>query len=659
MNIRIDIINNDNLYIKNNEIRLKIYLVDNNVETDITNSKNLLVFSLNNDIVYIYEKVLGSTYRFLFKDIGLTNVYFVYDDKVNEKITLIKSFKVLSDKFSNGEKPTFKLEIRRENEKDQGVNNAHLLNSYINFYVFLIDLDGEEIDVTESKDLSFYSLDDDNLFVLDKMPDQPFRVLFRKEGTGFLKAIYEDGVNHKVIDSKNFICYTSFFKENYLDYLVGDFNKEKILSNPKNVAVFDTFMEMLDILYAYNQDLKEIASFDNTKSDFLDILAQNVGFLRVDVLSKNTPNEDKDDYIFRELLKNMVDLLSIRGTKAAYELFFGAIGYNISLNEFWYDENGDLVEIDAYDELKTTYTGYDISGSLKNNVKQKQNDPRKNVPKQERHIFHIEEDENGILKRSYEMPFEMPIIDNVFVYINCMKCGAKRDYSIVNKNRILFRPDLNLNDGDAIFVLKTPDYSVFRNAKSNYMRVNISSKEKNKFMPPSEFSTQKKKIINYYLDFLKPIHMQYLPELLFNDLIGEGNEIGEKIDFSQYVNSDTFKYGKFRGKINNNNVDEKLINYRVPNLSIDDNGVFDKILFMGGENDKIFVNENTYVNKFELFNIVKNTLDEDKRNVRNGLFDNYGKKCLRWDVDNISFDENNYWDEKGFLLDSLTVIKKV
>jgi hypothetical protein len=150
-----------------------------------------------------------------------------------------------------------------------------------------------------------------------------------------------------------------------------------------------------------------------------------------------------------------------------------------------------------------------------------------------------------------------------------------------------------------------------------------------------------------------------MKDLIRRNLNDQANEIGEKIDFSQYINADTFKYGKFKGKINNNNVDDNLINYRVPNMSIDDDGIFDKILSMGSVSDKIFVDENTYVNKFELFNIVKNTLDEDKRNVRNGLFDNYGKKCLRWDVDNISFDEKNYWDEKGFLLDSLAVIKKV
>lgn len=657
MNLRIEILNaNNDLYFIDNELQIKVYLVkDNKEEIDITDDKNLIVFSLNNDVVYVYDKIIDKPYRLLFKSKGLTNVYFVYEKENKEKINFIKAFRVFTDKLDNTYRPKKRIEIRRENEESYGVNNAHSLNSLVNFHVFLIDEEEQETEITESKFLSFYSLDDDNLFLFDKIKKQPFSVLFRKEGTGFLKAIYNDGINPLLIDTRNFICYVSFFKENYLDYLMGDFNKEKILASPKNRAVFDTFMEMLDILYAYNQDLKDISSFDNTKSNFLDILAQNVGFLRVDTLARNTVDEDKEDYIFRELLKSMVDLLSIRGTKAAYELFFSAIGYNIRLNEFWYDENGDLVEIDSYDELKTTYIGYNVDGSLKNNIAEKQNDPRKNVSKQQRYIFNVEIDENKKIIRSYEMPFQMPIIDNVFVYINCIKCGPKRDFKIVNGNRIVFKTDLTLTEGDAVFVLKNPDYSVFRNAKSNYMRVSLSSKEEGKFTPPSFFSSQKKRIINYYLDFLKPIHMQYLPEFLVNDIAGDQNGIGEILNINKMINSDDFKVGKFKGSLDNIIYRQSV--GRVPGIPMGD-VFFDKMFSMGGESDKIGTDLNTYVNAFEIFNIVKNSLNENASGIKNGIFDSYGKKYLRWDIDGVKFDKKSGWDEKGFLLDSLTIIKQ-
>ena len=648
MNLKIEILNStDDLYLVDHELELKVHLIDDNdLQTNITDSQELMVFSLNNDTVFVYDKIIGKPFKFLFKSKGMTNIYFVYSYGQNEKLTLIQSFNVLSSKLDNTKKKTSRIEIRRDNEASYGVNNAHVLNSYINFRVYLINEFEEEKDITDNNFLSFYSLDDDNLFLFDKVNKEPFIVLFRKEGTGFLKAIYNDGVNPLLIDTRNFICYTSFFKENYLDYFVGDFNKEKILGNPKNRAVFDTFMEMLDILYAYNQDLKEISSFDNSKSNFLDILAQNVGFLRVDTLARNTVNEDKEDYAFREILKSMVDLLSIRGTKAAYELFFGAIGYNIRLNEFWYDENGDLVEIDPYDELNTTYIGYKTDGSLKNNLMQKQNDPRKNVSKQERFIFHIELDDNQKVIRSYEMPFNMPNVDNVFVYSNCIRCGAKRDYKIVNSNRLVFNEDLNINDGDAIFVLKNPDYNVFKNSKSNYMRINISSKDENKFTPASFFSNQKKKIINYYLDFLKPIHMQYLPEFLVNDLIGQGDEIGETIDLSKIIYAKDFKIGRFKGTINNEND-------KVPSIGVNEN-IFNQMFSEGS----VQMDENTYMNNFELFNIVKNSINESIGNIKNGIFDYYGKNNLRWDVDEIAFDKDDGWDEKSFLLDSLAITKQ-
>lgn len=650
MTLEIEILNNsEDIYLINNELYLKVYIIDNSgLKSEITNSNQLKVFSVDNNIVYVYDKIVDKPYRFLFKSKGLTTVYFVYTYN-DEKITLTKNFRVLNNKLDNTQKIKSRIEIRRENETDYGINNAHLLDSVVNFIVILIDIDETETDITEDANLTFYSLDDDNLFLYQKMENQPYRVLFRKEGTGFLKAVYNDGINPLLIDSRNFICYTSFFKNVYLDYLVGDFNKEKILANTQTRAVFDTFMEMLDILYAYNQDLKEISSFDNTKSNFLDLLSQNIGFLRVDTLARNTPLEDKEDYIFRELLKNMVDLLSIRGTKAAYELFFSALGYNIRLNEFWYDQNGDLVEIDPYSELNTTYIGYRVDGSLKNNIAEKQDDPRKNVPKQERYIFHIENDDNGTTVRSYEMPFQMPIIDNVFVYINCIKCGPRRDYIVVNGNRLVFNVDININPSDSVFVLKNPDYSVFFNAKSNYMRVNISSKDEGKFTPPSFFSTQKKRIINYYLDFLKPIHMQYLPEFLTVDLIGNEDGIGENLDISQLADANHFAKGTFKGYLNDQVVG------RVPAIPIRES-VFDDIFSMGDDNAG--TDANTYNNSFENFNFERNFLNEALNNVKNGLFDSYGKKCLRWDVDGVVFDENYSWDEKGFLIDSLTITKR-
>jgi hypothetical protein len=78
---------------------------------------------------------------------------------------------------------------------------------------------------------------------------------------------------------------------------------------------------------------------------------------------------------------------------------------------------------------------------------------------------------------------------------------------------------------------------------------------------------------------------------------------------------------------------------------------------MGNESDKIGTDSNTYVNGFETFNMVKNTLNENLNNIKNGIFDSYGKKSLRWDVDDVSFDDNKSWDEKTFILDSLTVTK--
>jgi hypothetical protein len=157
--------------------------------------------------------------------------------------------------------------------------------------------------------------------------------LAKKEGSGIIKGVYKYNGETFYI-SKQFICYTSFFKDNYLTHLFPEFDSNNIKNNQIVKSTFDTLMDMLDILYAYNYDLKVIANFSNGKSKFLSLMSQNIGFERFDFSQVNTAYELSETESFRELITNMTDLLSIRGTKLAYEIFFRALGYFIELQPF-------------------------------------------------------------------------------------------------------------------------------------------------------------------------------------------------------------------------------------------------------------------------------------------------------------------------------------
>lgn len=238
--------------------------------------------------------------------------------------------------------------------------------------------DNTEVNITSDPELSIISLDDNFLIKTEKSTDGYFQAVAIREGSGIIKATYVSSDLKKYYSSKQFICHNTFFKTNYLDYLFSSFNKSKIESNLYVKIIFDTLMEMLDILYAYNEDLKIINNFSNGKSKFLSLLAKNIGFDRIDFLDINTSKEQSSDLVFKDLLTNMFDLLSIRGTKLAYELFFGALGYKISIQEFWYDENGFLIDINTEDPQNSTFYAYNTDGTFVDSPPVPRNDPRKN-----------------------------------------------------------------------------------------------------------------------------------------------------------------------------------------------------------------------------------------------------------------------------------------
>ena len=243
--------------------------------------------------------------------------------------------------------------------------NNFLKNEYIELSVIAETSDVGNVNITSqyySGNLNLFSLDPNNFYILPNSSTEQnnndiIKILARQEGSGIIKASYKY-LDETFYYSHQFVCHDSFFKDNYLSYLFPTIDAQNISKNPFVKSIFDTLMEMIDILYAYNQDLRIIPSFTEGKSKFISLMAQNVGFERIDFTEFNTKYEYVNDETFREVIANMFDLLSIRGTKLAYELFFNALGYNTTIQEFWYDSDGNLIEINTDDESKSTFYAY-------------------------------------------------------------------------------------------------------------------------------------------------------------------------------------------------------------------------------------------------------------------------------------------------------------
>ena len=327
--------------------------------------------------------------------------------------------------------------------------------SEISYTVFGVMNDGTKIDITDLCTVEVFDYNAQKL-------SNSIRLI--ETGTCLIKAFYSDSTRDYA-DSKEIVIYESFLRDNYLTHMVSNFEKEKIESNIFLKTLLDTCMEYFDILYAFNEDLRVMRDFTKVKSKFLSELGKSMGFEFFDQESINTTLEKQSQNIYRELLSNLIELVYIRGTKTAYKLFFSVLGYDIKLEEFWFDSDGNLIEINPDDFLITpenptgqrlsTFYRYDIFGSAIDEPPVERPDPRR----------------------------------------------------FANPN----------NDYD-------------RNSKSNYVRPIISVRKDLEnstiisITDPGAFSAEKRRIINKFLEYLKPKHIQYLQELIklpaFSETIG-------------------------------------------------------------------------------------------------------------------------------------------
>lgn len=286
---------------------------------------------------------------------------------------------------------------------------------------------------------------------------------FKNEGTGIVKAVYNFN-GEWLVDEYEFVVYKNFFRANYKNHLIPKFEKNILDSNPARAVFFDTIMEYFDIAWAYRKDIEQNADPLFAKSKFLDNLGQSRGFQRIDYEREGTDLEEIAESTYRELLRNLVDLIEIAGTPLSYQLFFSALGFDIELQEFWWDADSNLIEVNTDDPSQSTFFAYNSDGAPLDDPQVSRDDPRR-------------------------------------------------------------------------FVSPSNPYNV--NNKSNYVRPVISAKSglSGTVGDPANFDSVTRRIIDSYLDFLRPQHVQYLTEVLVILLAEENIDIlssfGE--DFLTYI----------------------------------------------------------------------------------------------------------------------------
>jgi len=120
----------------------------------------------------------------------------------------------------------------------------------------------------------------------------------------------------------------SFFLDNHQDFMPS--YDSQIMQDSLKMKIWqEAFMRQFDIFVGKIDDIIENGNIDIIAEEYLDYMAQLVGFERGDT--------NLGDSLFREITKNIIEVYRIKGTNYSFELFFNFIGFEIDVIEYYFD----------------------------------------------------------------------------------------------------------------------------------------------------------------------------------------------------------------------------------------------------------------------------------------------------------------------------------
>ena len=133
-----------------------------------------------------------------------------------------------------------------------------------------------------------------------------------------------------------------FFRTNYKMFL-PEYDAYNLELKEKSELFVEAFMREFDKFSLIIDNLYNIVDIDKIPEEYLNYLGQLIGYEREDYVLLTEAS-------FRELLKNIIEIYRIKGTNYSMELFFNFLGFDIELQEFWFDKRygDDGININAY-----------------------------------------------------------------------------------------------------------------------------------------------------------------------------------------------------------------------------------------------------------------------------------------------------------------------
>lgn len=356
------------LNIKNSPYEFKVFLCTNpSTETEIPVTDPNLTIS-NHGSIATYT--VAASKRWLYPlGVGTFTVDAVFITADGTHLEVNEQFLI----FQEAEYP--KLQIHYFKNDVRQPSFLDIANTSYDFKVALYFSEDSFTYLAASNVNLHVNVFDRNAFA--RVESNVYKLYMLAIGTCQIGAYYSYAGQDLVV-KQEILIYEGFLRDNFALAGLTTFDYNIYQKNTRFQILLKTMFELFDILYAYQADIQGINDHSQIKDKFLNIVGRSFGFEKK-AMYDGTKWEYAYNKMYRELLVNLMDLIKARGTKLAYELFFGAMGYDIEMLEHWFDADGNLIEINPDDLENSTFFAYTTDGTPVDNIQVPHIDPRKDV----------------------------------------------------------------------------------------------------------------------------------------------------------------------------------------------------------------------------------------------------------------------------------------
>ncbi|OQY37564.1 MAG: hypothetical protein B6229_08210, partial [Spirochaetaceae bacterium 4572_7] len=208
-------------------------------------------------------------------------------------------------------------------------------------------VNGDSLSQVEREDMAELLIDNKTYISNNSSKDLREENFLYSSLNGAIGGILTDALYLQILNTYKYSAVKIFFRQNYHKFIpeYDLYELEGKSTDTKKQLYIQAFMREFDrfsliIDYMYNTvDINKIPQ------EYINYLGQLIGYQREDYLLIQ-------DATFRELIKNIIEIYKIKGSNYSFELFFNFLGFDIEIQEFWFDKRYGDTGI-----ASNTYTG--------------------------------------------------------------------------------------------------------------------------------------------------------------------------------------------------------------------------------------------------------------------------------------------------------------